>query len=117
LKIKLEYKRTEYFANYTDFYLHNVTDKYRLQVGGYEGKIGDSFAGRHNNYQFSTFDEDNDSSTKNCAKARKGGYWYSNCNESNLNGMWAVNRWHGIIWDALNEGKSLTFVQMVVQRK
>lgn len=44
--------------------------------------------GKANGQYFTTYDQDNDStSTRNCAKARKSGWWYNNCEYANLNSM------------------------------
>ena len=38
--------------------------------------------------QFSTKDSDNDVHEINCAEKERGGWWYANCGESNLNGIY-----------------------------
>ena len=38
--------------------------------------------------QFSTKDSDNDVHEINCAEKERGGWWYANCGESNLNGVY-----------------------------
>lgn len=56
---------------------------------------GDSFS-HHNDMKFSTFDQDNDlrnSSTHkipgvNCALMFGGGWWFKNCHDVNLNGIY-----------------------------
>lgn len=43
----------------------------------------------HRGYPFSTKDQDNDSYTSgSCAVNHKGGWWYSQCHSSNLNGVY-----------------------------
>lgn len=50
-------------------------------------RAGDSLS-YHNTQPFSTKDQDNDSTTENCAERYKGGWWYSKCHLSNLNGLY-----------------------------
>ena len=44
----------------------------------------------HNGRKFSTKDQDNDASPVNCAAqpAVQGAWWYGDCRESNLNGVY-----------------------------
>ena len=51
------------------------------------GTAGDSLR-YHRNQSFSTQDEDNDNSNKNCAQKRHGAWWYKKCYHSNLNGLY-----------------------------
>ena len=54
----------------------------------YPGTAGDSFTS-HLGAPFSTKDRDNDyASGKHCAKMSKGGWWYTQCRESNLNSLY-----------------------------
>ena len=63
---------------------------------------------RHNGMRFSTFDSDHDTYTSgNCATLYKGAWWYSDCHDLNLNGVYLVGHhdsyadgiewrsWHG----------------------
>eukprot|EP00794_Sanderia_malayensis_P009534 gene9534-10520_t len=47
------------YAEYSQFYIDNEANKYRLHFAGYKGTAGDSFQ-RHNGHAFSTKDRDND---------------------------------------------------------
>uniref|UniRef100_A0A8C6U1Z8 Fibrinogen C-terminal domain-containing protein n=1 Tax=Neogobius melanostomus TaxID=47308 RepID=A0A8C6U1Z8_9GOBI len=51
--------------------------------------VGDSLT-QHSNLKFSTFDKDQDVSTGNCAKLFLGAFWFGNCHNANLNGVY---RW------------------------
>ena len=58
-----------------------------------------------NGEQFSTKDEDNDRLIRNCARELGGGWWFSDCGQSNLNGNHVAENEDasagGIIWEAL----------------
>ncbi|XP_035677019.1 ficolin-2-like [Branchiostoma floridae] len=87
LKIDLENWSSEtVFAEYATFYIEDEAEKYRLQVGTYSGTAGDSLSW-HDNYRFSTHDQDNDGYGNHCAITHggRGGWWYRACEYSNLN--------------------------------
>ena len=48
---------------------------------------GDSLS-YHVGQHFSTYDQDNDAYSENCAVSQKGGWWYKACHASNLNGFY-----------------------------
>lgn len=78
------------YATFSDFSLDNEDAGYTLRLGEYKGDstAGDSLAS-HQGMRFSTEDMDRDGlSSVNCAKHLKGGWWYKNCHESNLNGVY-----------------------------
>ncbi|XP_073397302.1 ficolin-1-B-like isoform X1 [Dendrobates tinctorius] len=82
----LEY--IKYFATYESFAVLEESQKYKLLLGRFtSGNAGDSMT-YHNNSMFSTKDQDNDSSTRDCAISYMGGWWYNNCFFSNLNGLY-----------------------------
>ena len=67
----------------------------------------------HNTHKFSTKDQDNDSSAgSSCAQAYKGGWWYSACHASNLNGLYLrgvhSSYANGVNWHRLERASLLT---------
>lgn len=61
--------------------------------------VGDSLGFDHNGHAFSTADHDVDGADKvNCAQKHHGGYWYSSCFKSNINGQWGKAGEQGIVW-------------------
>ncbi|XP_078313997.1 ryncolin-4-like [Crassostrea virginica] len=74
-------------GEYSTFAVGNETSKYRLNVSGFKGIIGDSLA-YHNGMKFSTRDQDNDKSGRSCSQNFHGAWWYNACHESNLNGKY-----------------------------
>nr|XP_060626310.1 veficolin-1-like [Anolis sagrei ordinatus] len=80
---------TTTYATYTNFKISSEEENYTLFVGSYiGGNMGDSFSG-HNGFAFSTRDRDNDGhESGSCAVLYKGGWWYSQCHTSNLNGLY-----------------------------
>ncbi|KAK2820171.1 hypothetical protein Q5P01_023130 [Channa striata] len=78
------------FARYTSFSIDPETYGYRLHVSGFiNGGAGDSL-NTHNGQKFSTFDKDQDSSSASCARHFLGAFWYGDCHQANLNGVY---RW------------------------
>lgn len=102
-----------YYAKFDFFRINDESDKYRLsEVGSYSGTADSrgsshSSAGfalhHHRNYQFSTYDQDNDASVDNCARRRHGAWWYNDCAVSNLNGDYNSTSCYttDIYWDYL----------------
>uniref|UniRef100_A0A8C2B8Q6 Microfibril associated protein 4 n=1 Tax=Cyprinus carpio TaxID=7962 RepID=A0A8C2B8Q6_CYPCA len=89
LRVDLEdFDRNKVFALYSSFSVGPEADGYRLHVSGFKnGGAGDSLSG-HNRQKFSTFDKDQDSNKKNCAKEFLGAFWYSACHTTNPNGIY-----------------------------
>lgn len=60
----------------------------------------------HNSCKFTTYDSDNDHfPSENCAQRFRGAWWYKDCHEANLNGLYRAQGWHtyhgeGINWHA-----------------
>ncbi|XP_034099981.2 ficolin-1-like [Drosophila albomicans] len=96
LYIQLEdYANEKSCAHYDQFEIGGADENYVLKsIGTYSGTAGNSLQ-ENIEQQFSTYDRDNDSDEINCAKLLSGGWWYSNCGFSNLNGKYAKD----IFWD------------------
>ena len=81
------------YIHYNHFKVGSPSEQYKLTVGGYTGGDGDYFAAA-NNRSFSTLDNDNDlSSSKNCAMANKYGWWFRGCNDFSPNRKPPVRDW------------------------
>jgi len=124
--LRIEMQKTSdsdkmYYAKYDHFAVNSEFHKYRLALGKYSGDLSDYFT-YHNAMKFSTYDQDNDASSNNCAITEgKGGWWYNSCVYSNLNGRYFFygdkklspdNIVDGIYW----AGNQLKFVEMKLRR-
>ena len=89
------------YAKYGQFHVGEPIDKYPLTVIEYQGTAGDSLS-HVNGQQFSTFDQDNDAHSTNCADVYNGGFWFKGCHFANPNGPYsttsAVPYAQGVIW-------------------
>ncbi|XP_028424297.1 microfibril-associated glycoprotein 4-like [Perca flavescens] len=85
-----DFEGNKVFARYSSFSIDPESYGYRLHVSGFtDGGAGDSLS-PHNGQKFSTFDKDQDIWNGNCARTHLGAFWYSNCYQVNLNGVY---RW------------------------
>ncbi|XP_033746381.1 ficolin-1-like [Pecten maximus] len=100
LRIVLEdFQGNRKVANYRSFSVGDAESKYQLSIDGYSGDAGDSLKFDHDGHAFSTADADNDGAQSvNCAQTHSGGYWYSDCYKSNINGKYGIKAEDGIIW-------------------
>ncbi|KAM9385887.1 uncharacterized protein tnxbb [Pholidichthys leucotaenia] len=111
LRIDLRDGNESAYAQYSTFEV--AKRYYRLTVGGYSGTAGDSLS-YHNNRIFSTKDRDLAPFITRCAMSYRGGWWYKNCHQANLNGLYGVNVKHqGVIWTTWKGKKhSIPFTEM-----
>lgn len=84
---------------------------------------GDSLHYTHDGQKFTTIDRDNDRSSGNCARKdyAGGGWWYDNCFESNLNGLYLSGHYDrgysGMTWNGWKGGKySLNRSRMMIRK-
>ena len=55
--------------------------------------------------RFTTYDQDNDAGSRNCAEVSQGGWWYGNCHSANLNGLYLYGQADqpyavGLVWNS-----------------
>ncbi|XP_038822234.1 tenascin-X-like [Salvelinus namaycush] len=113
LRVDLRAGDESVFAKYSTFTVDTVRRNYALKVSGYSGTAGDSMS-YHNGRMFSTRDRDPAPFITRCAMSYRGGWWYKNCHQANLNGLYDTNVNHqGLIWTAW-KGKdySVPFTEM-----
>ncbi|KAK3796671.1 hypothetical protein RRG08_008442 [Elysia crispata] len=119
LRIDMKVNDQDVFAEYTTFRIEAESDNYRLRLGSYYGTVGESTGyglSYSDNSPFSTFDEDNDESSLNCAEKYHGAWWYKSCHDSNLNGLWGVREQRGVSWSPGSGDVYPTFTEMKVRR-
>ena len=115
LRIDFEFQnKTRSYLHYNEFQVGSATDEYPLTIGGFTGITPtDPFTTtRHNGKKFSTYDNDNDQDSRNCAAqvdnaTDNGGWWYHGCWHINLNikynpaqygSMLLAGSWHNPRW-------------------
>nr|XP_034322681.1 microfibril-associated glycoprotein 4 [Crassostrea gigas] len=81
------------YVKYTSFYVGDESSKYTVTLTGFSGNVGDCFTNATinrvmNSMMFSTWDQDNDVTTHNCAVIHKSGWWHRSCNCANPNGLY-----------------------------
>ena len=115
LRVNLaDYEGNYKYALYSFFSVGNIGTNYTLNIAGYTGTAGDSLT-YHNGMQFSTKDRDNDrNSAKNCANEYHGAWWYKDCHDSNLNGLYRSGQGgiQGVVWDHFLDKWISLFAQM-----
>ncbi|XP_052679073.1 ficolin-3-like [Crassostrea angulata] len=124
IKIDLEdHDGNKRYAEYSLFNVSDGNDHYRLSISGYSGTAGDTMSSvngdeKADGEMFSTFDNDLDTSGKNCAAQGRSGWWYGGCTYSSINGEYDNNSNNkGINWKTFRGmGYSLKASKMMVRR-
>ncbi|KAL7739226.1 hypothetical protein ACLKA6_015084 [Drosophila palustris] len=100
------------YAQYDSFEIGNEDASFQIiSLGKYSGTAGDGLI-HHNNMKFSTFDEDNDNSERNCADENSSGWWFNSCYHCNLNGPYNA----GFYWYPWQRNV-LKFAQVMIRPK
>ncbi|XP_075042186.1 ficolin-2-like isoform X2 [Mixophyes fleayi] len=114
----IDFEDQKTYAVYNEFTMGSETEKYTLNIGKFvAGDAGDSLT-YHNNRAFSTWDQDNDAHTGNCAVDYRGAWWYGVCHDSNLNGLYLKGQ-HATTATGINwlSGKGYNYSYRVVEIK
>ncbi|XP_062569671.1 ryncolin-1-like [Saccostrea cucullata] len=101
------------YARYSKFAIADEQEKYKLTVNGYRGNAGDGLKG-HNGIAFATKDKDRGG----CATGHKGGWWYTSCYTSHLNGPFlksAAKTFDAIVWRPWKEKTALKSARMMIR--
>ena len=78
--------KTWSYLHYNQFSVGSASEEYPLTVGGFTGVGNDLFALHPlNGMKFSTPDNDNDKTNRNCATTFKNGWWYNHCRLIDIN--------------------------------
>ena len=98
LKFELQSLATRmwHYAEYSTFIVLGESINYLVHVGGYSGNAGQDSFMLHNGMMFTTYDRDNDVSSKNCAEMNSSGFWFRSCSAVNVNGVSRDFRWYGL---------------------
>ncbi|KAH9505289.1 Ficolin-2 [Bulinus truncatus] len=119
LRIDMEYKTRRYYVQYTDFYIENEAQKYKLHFKNFKGDTTDGLK-FHNDQTFATQQMDSDPRTALlCPHRFTTGWWYNICHQSNLNGQFNSTQAgvEGVYWEGLTAGHdSLTSVEMKMRK-
>eukprot|EP00064_Thunnus_orientalis_P015011 superscaffoldBa00002706_g15060 len=93
LRIDVEdWKEEKHWAEYR-FSLEGPSNHYTLHLSNFSGDLADAMA---NSTGMSFFTKDrNDDTKRNCARNFTGGWWFSGCGETNLNGRYLWLRARG----------------------
>ncbi|XP_050074799.1 microfibril-associated glycoprotein 4-like [Anopheles maculipalpis] len=108
-------------ARYDSFEIGSGNDFYPItKLNGYSGSAGDSY-GSVVGVLFSAYDLDLDNSESNCAVSNRGAWWYTDCGQSNLNGLYLKGLsggTTGMFWETFRGANySLKKSRMMVRRK
>ena len=86
-EMRVDYQRNDKtwsYLHYHQFSVGSASEEYPLTVGGFTG-VGSDWFTYHNGMKFSTPDNDNDKSNRNCADSQRSGWWFNNCHNININ--------------------------------
>ncbi|XP_049538542.1 fibrinogen-like protein 1 [Anopheles darlingi] len=108
------------YAKYSSFAIGSESESYRMTtLGTHSGTAGNSLR-YHKGMKFSTPDKDNDvRDDANCAQICAGGWWFTDCYNGFLNGLYRKVRAKGISiiawYDFNNDLRGLSYSRMMIR--
>ncbi|XP_016990619.1 angiopoietin-related protein 1-like [Drosophila rhopaloa] len=111
------------YGAYDSFKIGSEEESYELKTWSRYSGNAVNYIENYGGNKFTTFDRDN-VNNGNCSEAYYGGWWYNECAESSLNGIYYKGRnrdeseRNGIFWSTSDDyyiEKSLTFVEMMIR--
>jgi len=112
-KVDFEFSnKTRSYLQYNVFKVGSANEEYPLTIGGFTGITPTDPFPYHNNMKFSTYDNDNDKRSENCAQKaygipNNGGWWHNDCwlinlsleyNHSRFGFIHLANAWYNPRW-------------------
>ena len=88
MRVDFEFQnKTRSYLHYNVFKVGSATDEYPLTISGFTGitPTDPFYTHHHNGKKFTTYDNDNDRNSGNCANFAQGGWWHNSCWQINLN--------------------------------
>eukprot|EP00105_Crassostrea_gigas_P042104 XP_019926252.1 PREDICTED: ficolin-2-like [Crassostrea gigas] len=76
------------YVKYSRFNVGDESTKFTFTISGFSGNVDDCFVQVINNMKFTTWDQDNDRYSSNCAALTKSGWWHNYCTCANVNGLY-----------------------------
>ena len=119
INMKIRGKTVPVYGKYSSFNIGDAASKYVLGISGFSGNASNPKFEYHNKRKFTTFDQDNDAYSKNCASVFKGGWWYGACFKVHLNGPYynIPGFSYDMTWDYYAHPRVYpSFVEMKIKR-
>ena len=123
LRIELEdFYGNDSYAEYANFSIGDASSYYKLTFGEYRGaSAGNSLNQNFAYAAFSTYDQDHDRASTNCAASYQTAWWYVNCDgAANLNGPYkgspTTGTYAAMIWIDWKGTEALKKSEMKIRR-
>ncbi|CAN7974649.1 unnamed protein product, partial [Ixodes persulcatus] len=123
LRIELTRKAGEKptIVHYRNFHVGTEQEKYKLTIGEYDGLPGYDALSYHHHAKFTTKRWKEVRDGDSCSVSLSGGWWFKDCNKSNLNGYHSTEkpsiRAFGITWHIKGKNESYYYTYHKVEMK
>ena len=110
LRVELtDWDDSVHFAEYAFFQIGNEASNYAITLKDHSGNLPDALLANSQGTAFSTYDNDNDQHSTNCAANYRTGWWHTRCYAGQLNGPYRTppnneqDDAKGITWHAYKQ--------------